>query len=312
MTRILATLISLLALTWMAQAAAVGGWVYDATGDVTIVVGKLPASKAFKNTEIASDTFITTGDNSTAVLKFEDGQVISMQANSTLKVRRYHYQPQNADKSSAFFTALKGGMRFISGLIGKGNKSAFKLTTPSSTIGIRGTDFMTVINGQSVYSQVVAGDIDLTNKAGTLALGAGQTAMVTSSTAIATLVSAAALPAGLFSQIASIPVPPATPAVAPTPPASPTTTPAMPASPATPIAPTVPTLPAAPSAPMAPVLVPAVIAPVSVIPAVIAPAATEDEEDCDADDAEDCVSEVIEECDPEEDEDCDPEEDEDE
>lgn len=302
MTRILGTLASLLALTWMAQASATGGWVYDSTGDVTITVGKLPASKAVKNTEVISDTVITTGDNSTAVLKFEDGQVISMQANSTLKVRKYHYQPQNTQKNSAFFTAIKGGMRFITGLIGKGNKSAFKLGTPTSTIGIRGTEFMTVINGQSVYSQVVTGGIGLTNKAGTLALGVGQTAVVSSSTVMASLVSAASLPAGLFSQIASIPVPPATPAVAPTPPAAPTATPAAPATTVAPAAPAVPAMPSIPMAPAALAMPMAVVPIPAVIPA--AAAATEDGEDCDTEVDEDCEPEDEEDCEPEDDEVC--------
>ena len=111
-----------------------------------------------------------------------------MQANSTFHVREYSYQPDKIEKSNMLFSMLKGGMRFVTGLIGQRNKAAFKLSTPNSTIGIRGTEFMIAMVNNSMYSQVVSGSIGLTNAAGTPALGAGQAAVVTSATTLATVV----------------------------------------------------------------------------------------------------------------------------
>lgn len=200
--------ITLLALVWMAPVWAAGGWIYDASGDVSVAVGKGPAHSAAKNDAIASDTVITTGDKAFAVLKFEDGQVVAMQANTTFHVREYRYEPDRIEKSNMLFSMLKGGMRFVTGLIGERNKTAFKLSTPNATIGIRGTDFMAVMVNNSMYSQVTSGSIGLTNAAGTLTLGAAQAAVVASPYASAMVVSVSELPAGIFSQLSTIAVPP--------------------------------------------------------------------------------------------------------
>jgi hypothetical protein len=47
--------------------------------------------------------------------------------------------------SRAFFRLLKGGFRTVSGLIGKADVNAYKVSTPVATIGIRGTDYIVVL-----------------------------------------------------------------------------------------------------------------------------------------------------------------------
>lgn len=212
-----AMVIVLCALVWMTPAWAASGWIYDASGDVSIAVAKEAARRAAKNDAIVSDTVITTGDKSYAVLKFEDGQVVTMQSNSAFHVREYRYEPKQMEKSNILFSMLKGGMRFVTGLIGQRNKEAFSLSTPNATIGIRGTEFMVVMGNSPMYSQVVSGSIGMTNSAGTTVFTAGQNAIVASATTLPATISAAALPAGTFTQLGVIPVPPPTPAPPPAP-----------------------------------------------------------------------------------------------
>lgn len=200
-----------------AAEAAAGGYVHDAVGDVSVVVGKAAAQSAKVNDAIAPDTVINTGDKSNAVLKFEDGQVVVMQANSSFHMREYRYEARQVEKSNILFSMLRGGMRFVTGLIGQRNRDAFKLTTPNATIGIRGTEFMVVMGNSPMYSQVVSGSISMTNAAGTAVFTAGQTAIVASATTLPAAISAAALPAGTFTELGAIPVPAATPAPAPAP-----------------------------------------------------------------------------------------------
>lgn len=210
-------------LVWMAVAPvfawAAGGYVYDAVGSVSVAIGKNPPRPVVKNDTVASGTVIRTGDNSHAVLKFEDGQVVSMQANSTFKVREYRYEPKQVEENSIVFSMFRGGMRFISGQIGQRNPNAFRLATPSATIGIRGTEFLVVMANDATYSQVLSGSISMTNAAGTTLLAAGQTALTPSAFALTTPVPAVTVPAGTFSQVVAIPVPAAIPAPVP-PPAS--------------------------------------------------------------------------------------------
>lgn len=206
-------------LAWMATAPvgawAVDGYLHDAVGSVSVAIGKDAPRPAVKNDTVASGAVIRTGNNSSAVLKFADGQVVSMQANSTLQVREYIYRPENAEGSSIVFSIFKGGMRFITGEIGQRNKQAFKLVSPNATIRIRGTEFMIAMANKAVYSQVISGSISVANAAGTAIINAGQTALTSSATALTTAVPATSVPAGIFSQVAAIPVPVATPVPSP-------------------------------------------------------------------------------------------------
>jgi hypothetical protein len=81
----------------------------------------------------------------------------------------------------------------------------------------------------------------MTNAAGTVALGAGQTAQIASTSSLATLIPAAAIPAGTFNQLLSIPTT-AAPAAS--------TPPANPPAPSTATIPPSPTLPATPVSPV--------------------------------------------------------------
>lgn len=203
-------------MTATTSAHAAASRVYVAKGDVFVTQGKNPAHRVIDNEVIVSDTLINTGDNSAALLKFEDGQIVTMQANSTFRVREYRYDAKKVEDSSIIFSMLKGGMRFITGLIGQKRKQAFRLLTPNATLGIRGTEFMVAMVDNSLYSQVQTGKISMTNAAGMTILGSGQSAMVASSSTLASIVSASAIPAGTFSGLLSIPLDPsAIPAPAP-------------------------------------------------------------------------------------------------
>ena len=210
-----------LVLIWIAatpvSAWAGRGYIFDAVGSVSVAIGKGTPRPAVTNDAVTSGTVIRTGDDSRAVLKFEDGQVVSLQANSTFQVREYVYNPEHAEKNSIVFSMFKGGMHFITGLIGQRNPKAFRLATPNATIGIRGTEFFAVLTNDGLYNQVLSGSISVTNAAGTSLFTAGNSALTASSAAIPVSVPPVAVPAETFSQIAAIPVPPAVPAPVPPP-----------------------------------------------------------------------------------------------
>lgn len=210
---VIAAMVSTTASAW-----AVGGYIFDAAGAVSISADKRSAPRmASKNDAVVAGSVVRTGDNSHAVLKFEDGQVVSLQANSTFQVREYRYVPRQAEESGIVFSMFKGGMRFITGQIGQSNPKAFRLATPHATVGIRGTDFMVVMANNATYSQVLSGAITVTNAAGMVVTRAGQTALTPSATTLTTLLTNSSAPVGTFSEIAAIPVPAPTPGPLPAP-----------------------------------------------------------------------------------------------
>lgn len=146
---------------------------------------------------------VTLGDNARAVIKFQDGQIVALKSKSIFKVNSYKYDQASPEKGESFFSLLQGGLRAVTGLIGNNNKAGWKLATPTFTIGIRGTDFMAVVN-QGVYVKVDAGAISATNSAGTAVFTAGQTGAAATGTALATVVPAASIPAGTFGELVAI------------------------------------------------------------------------------------------------------------
>jgi hypothetical protein len=209
-------------LAWMVSvpvsAWASSGYIYDAAGSVTIAAGKSAPRAAVVNDTVTAGMVIRTGGESHAVLKFEDGEVVSLQSNTSFLVREYIYNPQQVEKSNIVFSMLKGGMRFVTGLIGRSNPQAFRLATPSATIGIRGTDFFAVMANDALYNKVSSGIITVTNQAGMSVFTAGNTALTSSPTALPVSIPPVGVPAETFSQIEAIQVPPAEPGAIPPPP----------------------------------------------------------------------------------------------
>jgi hypothetical protein len=229
-------------ITWVlldpVSAWASRGFIYDARGSVSVAQAPSGSEEINPRYAIISDAvtpgmMVLTGSNSYAVLKFDDGQIVSMQANSTLLVRDYIYFPLKVKRSNIDFSLMKGGMRFITGQIGTLNPAAFKLSTPNGTIRVRGTDFFAVMTNDGLYTKVLSGSINLTNAAGVSDLTAGNTALTALSTSLPVAITAADVSAATFSKLAAIPVPKVQVAVAEPVPAVPEPSPAIEAATAT-------------------------------------------------------------------------------
>ena len=183
--------------------AAPSGQITQSSGYVTVSSPQAAPKSAGSGDAVEAGQTVTLGNDSRAVIKFQDGQIIALQSKSIFKVNSYQYDQAAPEKGESFFSLLQGGLRAITGLIGSSNKAGWKLATPTATIGIRGTDFLVAID-QGVYLKVDAGAISATNSAGTAVVTAGQTAAVASGSAAGTVVPASAIPAGTFSELSAI------------------------------------------------------------------------------------------------------------
>lgn len=80
------------------------------------------------------------GDGS-AGISMKDETLLSLGPNSSLVISVFNYDPTT--RSGQVETSiLKGTLRFVTGFIGRAKPEAVKVTTPTATIGIRGTDFI--------------------------------------------------------------------------------------------------------------------------------------------------------------------------
>ena len=183
--------------------AAPAGQITQSSGYVAVSSPTGAPKAAGSGEAVENGQTVTLGDNARAVIKFQDGQIIALQSKSIFKVNSYKYDQASPEKGESFFSLLQGGLRAVTGLIGANNRPGWKLATPTATMGIRGTDFMVVVN-QGVYLKVDAGAISATNSTGTAVFTAGQTGLVATSTAFGTLVPATAVPAGTFGELGAI------------------------------------------------------------------------------------------------------------
>ena len=127
------------------------------------------------------DTVIT-GVGGFVRMEMSDGGEIVLRPDSQLKIETYKFTPAKPAEDSFVFNMLKGGLRTVTGSIGKrGNKDAYELKTATATIGIRGTQFdLRVCQSNcgalayGTYLAVRFGAVQASNPQGSLAVAAGQ------------------------------------------------------------------------------------------------------------------------------------------
>ena len=139
--------------------------------------------------DIMEGDTLTTHKETYARLKFKDEAEVVLRPDSQLAVTKYAYEAGKPQADNMALNMLKGGLRAVSGLIGKRNKEAVTYTTPTATIGIRGTHFgalfcnsdcggVPTVSGKppdnGLHIDVVDGAIVVSNGAGTQSFASGQ------------------------------------------------------------------------------------------------------------------------------------------
>jgi len=94
-----------------------------------------------KSTVEQGDVLVSEKDTY-AQIKFIDNSEITLRPNTQFKIENFSYDADKPDNDHALFSLIKGGLRSITGLLGKRNHDRYGLSTPTATIGIRGTIFI--------------------------------------------------------------------------------------------------------------------------------------------------------------------------
>ena len=77
--------------------------------------------------------------NGRTQIRFTDGGFVALQPNTTYQLEEYVFEGTVDGTEKSFFHLVKGGVRLVTGAVGRLNKDNFRLSTPVATIGIRGT-----------------------------------------------------------------------------------------------------------------------------------------------------------------------------
>jgi hypothetical protein len=108
-----------------------------ARGSVTADrVGK--PNKLKRLSPVFRQDILRSGVNARAQFRMIDNALINLQQKSVLRLRTYQLTSAQGN-GSVLMELISGGLRTITGTIGKQNKADYQLRTPVATIGIRGT-----------------------------------------------------------------------------------------------------------------------------------------------------------------------------
>ena len=158
-----------------AAAAAPVGYVHDVKGSVSLRdVGKPAAQAKAGDTFEQGATFITSADGQ-ITLKFEDGEIAILSPNTQFIATTYVYNKNKVADGNIVFNLLRGGLRFVSGVMIETNPSKFTIRTPTATAGVRGTAGIVAVSqdGTKVTAATNKGVVTLTVGGQTVVILAG-------------------------------------------------------------------------------------------------------------------------------------------
>jgi hypothetical protein len=116
------------------------GTIKTLRGEVRIERAGAPVAAQVGDPVFKGDRVSVRGDGSIGI-SMRDETLLSLGPNSTLVIDGFAYNPTTRE-GQVETSILKGTLRFVTGLIGRLNPAAVKVTTPTATVGIRGTDFI--------------------------------------------------------------------------------------------------------------------------------------------------------------------------
>jgi len=169
-------ILALMALLFTDAVLAASAVVGSLTGTVQVQSGAGAPRVLRQGDEVVQGDTVLTGPASSVVLKFDDGQIAALTANSRLQVTAYAFNPQ-ARTGNILLSLVVGGMRAITGLIGHNQPDSVKFRAATATIGIRGSDGMIITDGTTVAVTVADGAFTFTFAGETIVIPAGRGAL---------------------------------------------------------------------------------------------------------------------------------------
>jgi hypothetical protein len=143
----------------MSALAAAAGEVLHVSGTLSVMRPNGAILVLGQKSEVFQGDVLSTQKDSYAQINFSDGSSLTMRPLTQMKVDAYSYVADKPEADGVFFRLFKGGMRTVTGLIGKrGNQNAYRIGTATATIGIRGSIGDTIACAPSCDGVVKGGE----------------------------------------------------------------------------------------------------------------------------------------------------------
>src|SRR5581483_6799204 len=146
--------------TQSALAAQTIGDARVVVNDVRGVMGAAEPTVLHAGIDVFQDEVIRTAPRSASRVFFQDNTTLEVGASSEVKLDRFVFDP-DPSKSAVALSVARGVVRFATGNL---PKASYRITTPTATIGVRGTiirimveaDGTTIISVEDGYIEVSA------------------------------------------------------------------------------------------------------------------------------------------------------------
>lgn len=151
MRKALAVLVLLLVATPPAYAVEPIGTAIESLNDVQGTLAALTRAIGTGDS-VSANEVLKTGTSSSVLIGFLDDTRLNVGASSTIVLDRFVYDPSGSAEN-AVLNLTKGAFRFVTG---KSDPSKFEIHTQVATLGIRGTDFVVICDGEERCAVVVS------------------------------------------------------------------------------------------------------------------------------------------------------------
>lgn len=123
-----------------AEVPSRSGTFKTAEGEVAVIRAQARSTPA-PGAALAVGDRIATGANGSAIVTLRDGTVLTVGPNSVVALSRFNFEP-TTQRGSFLAELFEGSIRVVTGLLARVNPGLFKVNTPTSVVGVRGTDFI--------------------------------------------------------------------------------------------------------------------------------------------------------------------------
>ena len=137
------TVLLALAITGISQAAV--GTITEQANQPASITRKSTTVTGTKGAGVEMDDAVRTTAGKVGIT-FTDDTRVQVNENSKLVIDSFVYDPNNKKGGKLAMNVALGTVRYASGAVAKNNPDSVKITTPTATVAVRGTDFTATVD----------------------------------------------------------------------------------------------------------------------------------------------------------------------
>lgn len=146
-----------------AHSAAKVGVLSEVRGTVEILHEGEGAFKSAKQyDEVFEKDKVRTGPDGRAKILYDDDSMTVLAENSAIEIRQYELT-QDKKRKQSVIGLLQGKLRFIVTKYLSKDSSNFRVQTPTAVLGVRGSDSVAILEGDTTKAYHLFGDLEITN-----------------------------------------------------------------------------------------------------------------------------------------------------